>query len=113
MHLGTQEALLAVVQAMQQKLVTLRQIVPDAVVANAISTVVATTVTIPSTRATPAAGTIHATHATTSIGPSGALEVALPVSEVSLMKWIGMKLYSFDGSGSTVDAAHWLTCCGG
>jgi hypothetical protein len=35
--------------------------------------------------------------------------VAIPVSGISLMHWIGMKLDSFDGSGSPVDTADWLT----
>jgi hypothetical protein len=35
--------------------------------------------------------------------------VAIPVSEISLMQWIGVKLDTFDGSGSPVDAADWLT----
>ena len=106
--LGTQEALLAAVQAMQQELAALRQIVPNAATTSA-TTAAATTSIIPSTRAAPAAGTVHATHSTTRIGPSGAREVALPVSGISLMQWIGMKLDSFDGSGSPVDAADWLT----
>jgi hypothetical protein len=35
--------------------------------------------------------------------------VAIPFSGISFMQWIGMKLESFDGSGSPVDAAYWLT----
>jgi hypothetical protein len=43
-----------------------------------------------------------------SVVPSGVAEVAPPVSGISLMQWIGLKLDSFDGSGSLVDAADWL-----
>jgi hypothetical protein len=32
-----------------------------------------------------------------------------PVSGVSLMQWVGMKLDSFDGSGTPVHAADWLS----
>jgi hypothetical protein len=34
--------------------------------------------------------------------------MAIPVSVISLMEWIGMKLDSFDGCGSLVDATDWL-----
>jgi hypothetical protein len=53
----------------------------------------------------PATGAISGTH----VVPSGVPQVAIPVSEISLMRWIGMKLDSFDGSGSPVDVADWLT----
>jgi hypothetical protein len=36
--------------------------------------------------------------------------VAPLVSGISLMQWIGLKLDSFDGSGSPVKAVDWLTC---
>lgn len=92
-------------QAMQQELANLRRTVPNATA----TTTAATTSAIPTTGATPTTGTIHATCSTTRIGPTGAPEAALPVSGISLMQWIGMKLDSFDGSGSPVDAADWLT----
>jgi hypothetical protein len=41
--------------------------------------------------------------------PGGGAEVPLPVSGLSLMQWMGMKLDSFDGSGTSVEAADWLT----
>jgi hypothetical protein len=56
-------------------------------------------------QATPATCAIPATHAV----PSGVPRVAILVSGIALMQWIGMKLDSFDGSGSPVDAADWLT----
>jgi hypothetical protein len=34
--------------------------------------------------------------------------VPLPVSGLSLMQWMGMKLDTFDGSGTPVEAADWL-----
>jgi type II secretory pathway component PulM len=87
--LNTQEALAAAVRVMQRELATLRQATP------------ATTATTVTTSATPATGAIPATHTV----PSGVPRVAIPVSGISLMQWIGMKLDSFDGSGSPVDAA--------
>jgi hypothetical protein len=41
--------------------------------------------------------------------PGGGAEAPLPVSGLSLMKWMGMKLDTFDGSGTPVEAADWLT----
>jgi hypothetical protein len=41
--------------------------------------------------------------------PGGGAEVPLPVSGLSLMKWMGMKLDTFDGSGTPIEAADWLT----
>jgi hypothetical protein len=78
---------------MQQELVTLRQATP------------ATTATTVTTSAAPATGAIPVTHAV----PSGVPQVAILVSGISWMQWIGMKLDSFDGSGSPVDATDWLT----
>jgi hypothetical protein len=37
--------------------------------------------------------------------PGGEAEVPLPVSGLSLMQWMGMKLDTFDGSGTPVEAA--------
>jgi len=39
----------------------------------------------------------------------GAPEMPIPVSAISLMQWMGMKLDTFDGSGTPVQAADWLT----
>jgi hypothetical protein len=41
--------------------------------------------------------------------PGGGAEVPLPVSGLSLMQWMGMKLDTFDGSGTPVEAVDWLT----
>jgi hypothetical protein len=38
----------------------------------------------------------------------GRAEVPLPVSGLSLMKWMGMKLDTFNGSGTPVEAGDWL-----
>jgi hypothetical protein len=78
-------------QAMQQELETLRQVANTG--AATAATAGATTSTVPAT------GAISA----------GVPQTALPVSGISLVKWIGMKLDSFDGSGSPVEAANWLT----
>jgi hypothetical protein len=45
----------------------------------------------------------------TGAGPGGATEVAPPISGTSLMQWIGLKLDSFDGNSSLIEAANWLT----
>jgi hypothetical protein len=50
------------------------------------------------------AGAIHA-----GVVPGGAAEVAPPVSSISLMQCIGLKLDSFDGNGSPAEAGDWLT----
>ncbi|KAG2557250.1 hypothetical protein PVAP13_8NG151206 [Panicum virgatum] len=39
----------------------------------------------------------------------GAPEMPIPVSAISLMQWMGMNLDTFDGSGTPVQAADWLT----
>jgi hypothetical protein len=65
----------------------------------------ATATTTVSTSAALATCAIPATHAV----PSGVPQVAILVSGISLMQWIGIKLDSFDGSGSPVDATDWLT----
>jgi hypothetical protein len=41
--------------------------------------------------------------------PGGGAEVPLPVSGLSLMQWMGMKLDTFNGSGTPVKAVDWLT----
>jgi hypothetical protein len=85
---------LATLQVMQQELVTLRQAIPVAPVGSAsvAATQGATIGAIPT-------GAI----------PSGAAEVTPPISGISLMQWIGLKLDSFGGSGSLVEVADWLT----
>src|SRR5579859_3898276 len=62
---------------------------------------------IPATGAAPAAGAPISGGAATA--PVGAPELVVPVSGISLMRWIGMKLDTFDGSGTPVQAADWLT----
>ena len=39
----------------------------------------------------------------------GALEMHVPISAISLMQWMGMKLDTFDGSGTPLVALNWLT----
>jgi hypothetical protein len=41
--------------------------------------------------------------------PGGGAEVPLPFRGLSLMQRLGMKLDTFDGSGTPVEAADWLT----
>jgi hypothetical protein len=79
---------------MQQELVTLRQAIPVAPVGSAsvAATQGATIGAIPT-------GAI----------PSGAAEVTPPISGISLMQWIGLKLDSFGGSGSLVEVADWMS----
>jgi hypothetical protein len=90
---------LAALQAMQQELATLRQaiLVSPVGFASAAATQGATIGAIP-------AGAIPA-----GAIPGGATEVAPPVSGISLMQWIGLKLDSFNDSGFPVEAADWLT----
>jgi hypothetical protein len=85
---------LAALQAMQQELATLRQDILVAPVGSAST--VATQGAIP-------AGAIHA-----GAIPGGAAKVAPPVSGISLMHWISLKLDSFNGRGSPVEAADWI-----
>jgi hypothetical protein len=40
----------------------------------------------------------------------GGAEVPLPVSGLSLIQWMGMKLDTFGGSGTPFEVAYWLTC---
>jgi hypothetical protein len=84
---------LAALQAMQQELATLRQAILVALVGSAstVATKGATIGAIP-------AGAI----------PGGAAKVAPPVSGISLMHWISLKLDSFNGRGSPVEAADWI-----
>jgi hypothetical protein len=41
--------------------------------------------------------------------PGDGAKVPLPVSGLPLMQWMGMKLDTFDGNGTPVEAADWLT----
>jgi hypothetical protein len=97
--LDSLEALLAVLLVMQYELATLRQAIPIAPVGYALvaATQGATICAIP-------AGGILA-----SAVLRGAAKVAPPVSGISLMQWIGLKLDSFDDIGSPVEAADRLT----
>jgi hypothetical protein len=84
---------------MEQELVTLRQAIPVAPVGSA------------STAATQGATIGAIPTGAIPIGdvPGGVAEVAPHVSDISLIQWIGLKLDSFDGSGSPGEAADWLT----
>jgi phage tail tape-measure protein len=92
--LDSSAVVLAALQAMQKELVALRQAIPIAPVGSAL-----------------AAATQGATIGAIPVGvvPGGAAKVAPPDIGISLMQWIGLKLDSFDGSGSLVEAADWLT----
>jgi hypothetical protein len=88
------EAMLAAMQAMQQELAILRQAIPVAPAS-----------------ATQGAGGGGVPEGAVPVGPApgGEAEVPLTVSGLSLMQWMGMKLDAFDGSGTPVEAADWLT----
>jgi hypothetical protein len=87
-------AMLAAMQAMQQELAILRQAIPVA----------------PAGAAQGAGGGGWPGDAVPAgAAPGGGAEMPLPVSDLSLMKWMGMKLNSFDGSGTPIKAADWLT----
>ncbi|GJN12918.1 hypothetical protein PR202_ga31243 [Eleusine coracana subsp. coracana] len=85
----------ATMQAMQQELATLRQAVLNASTGGATvgTRGVAATCNIPTVGAI----------------ATGAHQEPIPVSGISLMHWIDMKLDHVDGSGSLVDAVDWLT----
>jgi hypothetical protein len=61
----------------------------------------------------PTVGVAPANVARTTNGPvagvGAAPEMSVPISAISLMQWMGMKLDTFDGSGTPVEAADWLT----
>jgi hypothetical protein len=86
--------MLAAMQAMQQELAILRQAIH---VAPAGAAQDAGGGGVPR-------GTVPAGAAS-----GGEAEMPLPVSGLSLMQWMGMKLDSFHGSGTPVEAADWLT----
>ena len=87
-------AMLAAMQVMQQDLVILRQAIHVA----------------PAGAAQGArAGGVPGGSVPTGAALGGGVEVPLPVSGLSLMQWMGLKLDTFDGSGTPVEAANWLT----
>jgi formylglycine-generating enzyme required for sulfatase activity len=87
-------AMLAAMQAMQQELVILRQAIHVA----------------PAGAAQGArGGGVPGGAVPMGAAPDSGAEVPLPVSDLSLMQWMGMKLDNFDGSGTPVEAADWLT----
>jgi hypothetical protein len=87
-------AMLATMQVMQQELAILRQAIPVA----------------PAGAAQGASGGGWPGGAVPAgAAQGGGAEMPLPVSGLSLMQWMGMKLNSFDGSGTPVEAADWLT----
>jgi hypothetical protein len=87
-------AMLAAMQAMQQELAILRQ-----------------AIYVASTGAAQGAGGGGVPGGAVPAGaaPGGVAEVPLLVSGLSLMQWMGMKLDTFDGSGTQVEAADWIT----
>jgi hypothetical protein len=87
-------AMLVAMQAMQQEFAILRQAIP---VAPAGAAQGASGGGVPG-------GTVPAGAA-----PGGGAKVPLPVSGLSLMQSMGMKLDTFDGSGTPVEAADCLT----
>ena len=86
--------MLAAMQAMQQELALLRQAIPVAPAGAAQGA---------------GGGEVPGGAVPAGAVPGGGAEVPLPVSGLSLMQWMGMKLDSFDGSGTPVEAADWLT----
>jgi hypothetical protein len=85
---------LAAMQAMQQELAILRQAIPVAPAGAAQGA---------------GGGGVPGGAVPEGASPGGGAEVPLPVSGLSLMQWMGMKLDTFDGSGTPVEAADWLT----
>jgi hypothetical protein len=86
--------MLAAMQALQQELAILRQAIPVAPAGAAQGT---------------GGGGVPRGVVPVGATPGGRAEVPLPVSGLSLMQWMGMKLDTFDGSGTPVEAADWLT----
>jgi hypothetical protein len=87
-------AMLATMQAMQQELAILRQAILVAPAGAAQGA---------------GGGGVPGGAVPAGAAPGGGVEVPLPVSGLSLMQWMGMKLVTFDGSGTPVEAADWLT----
>jgi hypothetical protein len=86
--------MLAAMQAIQQELALLRQAIPIAPAGAAQGA---------------GGGEVPGGAVPAGAVPGGGAEVPLPVSGLSLMQWMGMKLDSFDGSGTPIEAADWLT----
>ena len=87
-------AMLAAMQAMQQELAILRQAIPVAPAGAAQGA---------------GGGEVPGGAVPAGAAPGSGAEVPLPVSGLSLMQWMGMKLDAFYGSGTPVEAADWLT----
>jgi hypothetical protein len=87
-------AMLATMQAMLQELAILRQAIPIAPAGAAQGA---------------GGGRVPGGVVPAGAAPSGGAEVPLLVSGLSLMQWMGMKLDTFDGSGTPVEATDWLT----
>jgi hypothetical protein len=87
-------AMLAAMQAMQQELAILRQAILVAPAGAAQGA---------------GGGGVPGGAVPASAAQGGGAEVPLPVNGLSLMQWMGMKLDSFEGSGTPVEAAYWLT----
>jgi hypothetical protein len=86
--------MLAVMQAMQQELAILRQAIPVAPAGAAQGA---------------GGGGVPRGAVPAGAAPGGGAKVPLLVSGLSLMQWMGMKLDTFDGSGTSVEATDWLT----
>ena len=87
-------AMLATMQAMQQELAILRQAILVAPVGAAQGA---------------RGGGVPKGAIPAGVAPGGGAEAPLPVSGLSLMQWMGMKLDTFDGSGTPVEAVDWPT----
>jgi hypothetical protein len=90
----SQAAMLAAMQAMHQELAILRQAIPVAPTGAAQGA---------------GGGGVPGGVVPWGAAPGGGAEAPLLVSGLSLMQWMGMKLDTFDGSGTPVEAAEWLT----
>jgi hypothetical protein len=87
-------AMLAGMQAMQQELAILRQAITVAPAGAAQGA---------------GGGGVPGGAVPAGAAPGGGAGVPLPLSGLSLMQWMGMKLDTFDGSGTPVEAANWPT----
>jgi hypothetical protein len=87
-------AMLVAMQTMQEELAILRQAIPIAPVGAAQGA---------------GGGGVPGGAVPVGAALGGRAEVPLPVSVLSLMQWMGMKLDTFHGSGTPVELADWLT----
>jgi hypothetical protein len=87
-------AMLAAMQAMQQELAILRQAIPVAPAGAAQGA---------------GGGGVPGGAVPVGAAPGGGAEVPLPINGLSLMQWMGMKLDTFDGCGTPVEATDSLT----